>query len=85
MIFPAHRVFVAARQLDLQIAVSEIGETDTRKMKLIPRRGDTAYRLQTQRPDIIAIPCTDLEYLDCEARTDDGALLISLLSEENKK
>ena len=74
MIFPAHRVFTAARHLDLQIAVGDHDEPH--QQVLIP------YRHQAQGPDIIAFPCTDREFLDVEARTDDGAILIQLLSEK---
>jgi hypothetical protein len=75
MIYPAHIVFVAAHKLDLQVAVHETGDTtDTSAMRLFPSRH------QANGPDIIAVPCNDPEYVDVEARTDDGRLLLQLIS-----
>lgn len=76
MIFPIHTVAAAARKLDLQIAINEDGED---RMRFLPPRR------QAQGPDLILILCTDREFVDVEARTENGCILLQLLSEREPK
>jgi hypothetical protein len=74
MIFPAHTVFRAARQPNLQIAVYD--EANPLGMYLIPDRR------QAKGPDVVATPCNDPEFIDVNPRTDDGRILLQLLLEK---